>query len=590
MKRFLTFLSIISLLVSSSVYASQSENILQTENEEVMVQVTGRSKAELDAYFKYGGKEDDNTTYVYSNYIPTFLIENGYKEYERDGSGISEDSSYFFALFSEKEGYNRELVQNEDFTLYAYTRDTWYDFGSYPIDGTEWTTLPSIGSGHISTGYDLSIYEPDNIPKKLYTTGNPLTADFSDQLKNITMTITKTGADHDHYATITQDGDNWGNATFTVSADVTEKADGSYTADLICKSTGDYYKYHVWGETRDITSFTIKENVPIVIQHPADGVELSRSSLSLDEGETATLTATVSPDNADDPSVSWKSDNESVATVDNGVVTAVSEGETDITVTTNDGGFTDTCHVTVKKVSVPVTSVTLNKESLELEEGDSYTLTATVLPDNADDPSVSWESGDDSVAKVDNGKITAIKAGTTVITATAGGKSAECAVTVREKSTPETPDEKPEDTVKTVSVNIGDYTVEYPEDCSFYKDKKATFNGSVRLYLTADGSDVGYGSIKIARATKTGGTYFKIKKPNVSDKAQAKIIKKAKFSVTIKPYSVSSNDSVSVTPDSKGGVRKVTINGIKLKKKEFSGTPDNLTFTGRFTGSWKPNN
>lgn len=77
------------------------------------------------------------------------------------------------------------------------------------------------------------------------------------------------------------------------------------------------------------------------------GVSLNKSTTSLEEGQTETLTATVSPTNASDKSVSWSSSNTSVATVSNGIVTAVSAGTSIITVTTTDGGYTDTCTVTV---------------------------------------------------------------------------------------------------------------------------------------------------------------------------------------------------------------------------------------------------
>ncbi|MBR2847866.1 MAG: InlB B-repeat-containing protein [Clostridia bacterium] len=83
---------------------------------------------------------------------------------------------------------------------------------------------------------------------------------------------------------------------------------------------------------------------------PVTGVELSESSLILDVGDSETLTATVSPNNATNKAVTWGSNNESVATVANGVVTAVSEGTATITVTTADGSFTATC--TVKVVPV----------------------------------------------------------------------------------------------------------------------------------------------------------------------------------------------------------------------------------------------
>ena len=82
---------------------------------------------------------------------------------------------------------------------------------------------------------------------------------------------------------------------------------------------------------------------------------------------------------------------------------------------------------------VSVSSVSLNKTTLTLTEGESEVLNATVKPDNATDKTVTWSSSDASVAKVENGKVTAVKAGTATITAKAGDKSAACMVTVKQK-------------------------------------------------------------------------------------------------------------------------------------------------------------
>ena len=86
-------------------------------------------------------------------------------------------------------------------------------------------------------------------------------------------------------------------------------------------------------------------------------------------------------------------------------------------------------------VTTPVESVTLDKSTLSLKVGESTTLTATVVPDNATDKTVTWACSDTSVATVDeNGKVTAVSEGTATITAAAGGKSASCTVTVTKES------------------------------------------------------------------------------------------------------------------------------------------------------------
>ena len=167
---------------------------------------------------------------------------------------------------------------------------------------------------------------------------------------------------------------------------------------------------------------------------PVSDVTLNKTELTLTEGESETLTATVKPDNATDKTLSWSSSDATVASVDdNGKVTALKAGTATITVKTKDGGKTAACAVSVKTKVIAVTGVTLNKTELTLTEGNSETLSATVKPDNATDKTVSWTSSDATVASVDdNGKVTALKAGTATITVKTkdGEKTATCKVTV----------------------------------------------------------------------------------------------------------------------------------------------------------------
>ena len=168
---------------------------------------------------------------------------------------------------------------------------------------------------------------------------------------------------------------------------------------------------------------------------PVTGITLDSDSLTLTEGETARLTATISPSNADNQGVIWSSSNASVASVSNGTVTAVSAGSATITAKSDDGGKTATCNVTVNSKIVAVTGVSLDKTSLELTEGEEYTLVATVLPTNASNKQISWKSNDETVATVSDGKVKAIKPGSTTITVTTsdGNKSASCSVKVNER-------------------------------------------------------------------------------------------------------------------------------------------------------------
>lgn len=157
-------------------------------------------------------------------------------------------------------------------------------------------------------------------------------------------------------------------------------------------------------------------------------VSINKTSLDLLPGDTETLVATVTPDNATDKSVSWESSNSSVATVnDDGKVTAITPGTAKITVKAS--GVQAECTVTVN--SIAVTSVSLNKTKLDILVNDTETLVATVSPNNATDKSVSWQSSNTSVASVSsNGVVTAIASGTAQITVTAGSVSAQCTINV----------------------------------------------------------------------------------------------------------------------------------------------------------------
>lgn len=164
-----------------------------------------------------------------------------------------------------------------------------------------------------------------------------------------------------------------------------------------------------------------------------ESVTLDKSSVEIYIGESATLTATVKPDNATNKEVSWSLSNSStVYLVENndGSVTINAFGEGWVTITAQAGGVKATCEVHV--IIREVTSVILSKTSLDLIVGQEETITAEVLPSNATYSSVSWKSTNTSVATVNNGKITALSEGTTIISAAAGGVTATCQVSVKE--------------------------------------------------------------------------------------------------------------------------------------------------------------
>lgn len=170
---------------------------------------------------------------------------------------------------------------------------------------------------------------------------------------------------------------------------------------------------------------------------PVTSVTLAPETLSIEEGKTAGLTATISPANATTQQHSWASENGKIAkaygeTLNTAKVTAIGVGKTTITYTI--GGKEASCEVTVTPRTISVESITLNKTQLSLVKGATETLAAIVLPTTATDKAVTWKSSDTAVATVENGVVTAVAAGNATITATAGGKTAICAVTVTNPS------------------------------------------------------------------------------------------------------------------------------------------------------------
>ena len=224
------------------------------------------------------------------------------------------------------------------------------------------------------------------------------------------------------------------NSDGTITGTPTTQGESTFTVT----ATNDY------GSDSKELSITIgaQTNVPVT------GVTLSQTELSLTEGGTAQLTATVLPNNATNRNVTWSSNAPGVATVDSsGKVTAVAPGTATITVTTEDGNKTATCVVTVTAATVPVTGVTLSQNQASLyynRTPNTLTLTATVAPDNATNQAVTWTSSNPSVATVENGVVTAVGAGTATITVTTadGSFTATCAVTVRPDIPPANPNYK----------------------------------------------------------------------------------------------------------------------------------------------------
>ncbi len=196
-------------------------------------------------------------------------------------------------------------------------------------------------------------------------------------------------------------GNSVGTATITVTT-----ADGGYT---------DTVSVTVTAESVDVSS-----------------VSVGSDTVNLVVGDTLPVEVTVLPTDASNPALTWSSSNEAIATVDlNGVITGDSVGTATITVTTTDGGYTDTVAVIVTAESVSVTGVSVDESTVSLIVEGGATVVATVLPTDATEKTVTWSTSNGQVATVNqSGVITAVGVGTATITVTTTDGSHRTTVSV----------------------------------------------------------------------------------------------------------------------------------------------------------------
>ncbi|PLS26085.1 Bacterial Ig-like domain (group 2) [Bifidobacterium anseris] len=197
--------------------------------------------------------------------------------------------------------------------------------------------------------------------------------------------------------------------------------------------------YKASGANIVVENGTIGSVAPCVTIVPVSSVSISGGDFELKEGASKQLSATVSPSNATDRAVSWKSSNTSVATVSaSGNVTAVAAGTATITATAGGKSASVTVKVTPEVVDIPVQSVAISGTGVAggkatINVGAGLNLNAVITPSNATDQNVTWISSDDSIATVSStGVVRGVKAGMAVIMATVGGKSASVIVTVQD--------------------------------------------------------------------------------------------------------------------------------------------------------------
>ena len=330
-------------------------------------------------------------------------------------------------------GFEIDRDPNKSYVMYLYNEENSYFEAVDFIDQIVFTDLLP------NTVYNLTVYDTSADPNVLVYSGNYITASHDDYSSSVTSSGVEDG-----YLTLNveYEGENIEFVTIYVIGDDNEiiyTYEGAPVSELTINVEGYQNVTCQVSVNGQVTEFEHLVS-PGEIVH-VQSVNLSEASLELGAGETKTVTASVLPENATNKELIWSSSNNSVATVENGLITALNEGKITITVKSKDGYKSSSLELTVNKKPpvINVESISLDKTELNMLTGDRVALSATVLPDNAKNKSVTWSSSDESVATVNNrGRVTAAGAGTATITATSvdGGFTATCTINVIQKIVP----------------------------------------------------------------------------------------------------------------------------------------------------------
>ena len=325
---------------------------------------------------------------------------------------------------------------------------------------------------------------PESVPVASVTLNSASMELFEGESQTLTAVVSPSNADNQKVI--------W----MSSNSSVASVADGKVTALKPGKAT-------ITAKTDDGGKTATCEVTVNAKVYPVESVSLDRTSAELTEGDELTLTAIVKPDNATNKGVIWKSSDSSVASVSDGKVAALKPGKATITVKTDDGGKTATCEVTVNAKVYPVESVSLDRTSAELTEGDELTLTAIVKPDNATNKGVIWKSSDSSVASVSDGKVAALKPGKATITVKTddGGKTATCEVTVNAKVYP----------VESVSLDLTYIEIEAGNEIIITATVYPSYATNQNLIWTSSDTSVATVSGGKIKALKTGLAVIKAK-------------------------------------------------------------------------------
>lgn len=369
---------------------------------------------------------------------------------------------------------------------------------------------------------------------------------------------------------------------------------GMATLEISKPSTGKHTiqaTYEPSAGSADIyNTASAQSSLEILSSHkPLTGIRLNTQTLVLKKDATAKLTVTFQPQDASNKNVTWTSNADNIVSVSqDGTLTAKAAGTATITALAEEGSHVASCTVTVSETDVPVQSVTINAPNKTLKVGETSQLSAIITPHNATARDVTWSSSSDSVSvEASTGKITAVKQGTTTITATVGGKNATCEIQVTDTipvteiklNTTQLTMKANETTQLLVSVTPDNATnakvtwqsnnptfVEVEPDTGWITAKQKTTNPVTITATTADGSN------KTATCqvtvTEAAGTAVPVTSVTVLPKTlELNVAQEQLLSFEIQPMNATnkkvtwSSNSTDVTVDQTGLVRAVKAGG-----------------------------
>lgn len=432
------------------------------------------------------------------------------------------------------------------------------------IDNTGWITLrksgettiyvePTFNPNHLLAKCVLTVLQPAT-DIELETTDLTLEVGESENIQykvtpaNSTSTITWSVM-HENIATVDENGL------------VTAVAGGSTTVMATIPLQGGIYK-----------QVACRVNC---IQG-ATGIAADKTDITLNVGEMQAIQVTFTPDTVTERTLKWESRDSKIASVKDGIITGVSEGETQIIVQTTATGKQPTqtlvIHVSVRD---RLQSISVDPEEKTVTKGKTFKIEVTYNPDNAANKDVTWESSDEEVASVNaNGKVKGLKGGVALITCTAddGGYVALCRVKVREVVT---------------SITLNKTSAKLPVKKTLQLTAKVESNFATNQKLTWSSSKPGVASINkkgLVTGKKVGTTVIKCKANDKSGEVAKCTVRVVN---PVKAFTLSDNYMTLSEGRSKTIKAKVSPANATIKKIVWTSSDTNIAIVstkGKVTG------